>query len=76
MQTMQLCALGKVTVITVMFSTLTNSMPLVPLMFSGEIEGDRSSRPGLFLEKGFLKICSKYLGEHPCQSSISIKLKF
>ena len=34
----------------------------------------RSSRPGLFLGKGVLKIHSKFTREHPCQSVISIKL--
>ena len=34
----------------------------------------RSSRQELFLGKGVLKICSKFTGEHPCQSVISIKL--
>ena len=33
----------------------------------------RSSRPELFL--GVLKICSKFIGEHPCRSETSIKLK-
>ena len=33
-----------------------------------------SSRPEVFLEKGVLKICSKFTGEHPCRSLISIKL--
>ena len=28
----------------------------------------------MFLRKGVLKICSKFTGEHPCQSAISIKL--
>ena len=28
----------------------------------------------VFLGKGFLKICSKFTGEHPCRSGISIKL--
>ena len=32
----------------------------------------RSSRPELFLEKSVLKICSKFTGEHPCRSAISI----
>ena len=32
------------------------------------------STPEVFLGKGFLKICSKYTGEHPCRSVISIKL--
>ena len=34
----------------------------------------RSSHPEVFLRKGVLKICSKFTGEHPCQSAISIKL--
>ena len=29
----------------------------------------------MFLEKGVLKTCSKYTGEHPCQDVISIKLQ-
>ena len=36
---------------------------------------NRSSRPELFLGKGVLKICSKFTGEHPCRSAISIKLQ-
>ena len=28
----------------------------------------------MFLGKGVLKICSKFTGEHPCRSVISIKL--
>ena len=35
----------------------------------------RSSRPEVFLGKGVPKICSKFIGEHPCQSAISIKLQ-
>ena len=34
----------------------------------------RSSHPEVFLGKGVLKICSKFLVEYPCQSAISIKL--
>ena len=34
----------------------------------------RDSPPEMFLGKGVLKICSKFTGEHPCQSVISIKL--
>ena len=34
----------------------------------------RSSRRELFLEKGVLKICSKFTGEYPCRSATSIKL--
>ena len=32
----------------------------------------RNSRPEVFLGKGALKICSKFTGENPCQSVISI----
>ena len=32
----------------------------------------RSSPPEVFLGKGVLKICSKFIGEHPCRSAISI----
>ena len=35
----------------------------------------RSSHPEVFLEKAVLKICSKFTGEHPCRSAISIKLQ-
>ena len=34
----------------------------------------RSSRPEVFVGKVVLKICSKFTGEHPWQSIISIKL--
>ena len=34
----------------------------------------RSSRTGVFLGTGVLVICSKFTGEHPCRSAISIKL--
>ena len=37
-------------------------------------ETRRSSRPEVFLGKGVLEICSKFTGEHPCRSAISIKL--
>ena len=33
-----------------------------------------SSRPEVFLRKGVLKMYSKFTGEHPCRSAISIKL--
>ena len=29
----------------------------------------------MFLGKSVLKICSKFTGEHPCQSAMSIKLQ-
>ena len=32
------------------------------------------SHPAVFLEKSVLKICSKFTGEHPCWSVISITL--
>ena len=35
----------------------------------------RSSNTEVFLGKGVLKICSKFTGEHPCRSAISIKLQ-
>ena len=35
----------------------------------------KSSHPGMFLMKGVMKICSKFTGEQPCQSVISIKLQ-
>ena len=34
----------------------------------------RSSHPEVFLGKDVLKICSKFTGEHPCRSAISITL--
>ena len=36
--------------------------------------GSRSSPSEVFLEKGVLKMCSKFTGEHPCRGGISIKL--
>ena len=35
----------------------------------------RRSRSKVFLGKAVLKICSKFTGEHPCRSAISIKLQ-
>ena len=35
----------------------------------------RSSHPEVFLGKAVLKITSKFTGEHPCRSAISIKLQ-
>ena len=34
----------------------------------------RSNRPEVFLGTGVMKICSKFTGEHPCGSAISITL--
>ena len=38
------------------------------------VKTNRSSLPEMFCEKGVLKICNKFTGEHPCQIAISIKL--
>ena len=38
------------------------------------LQNVRSSRPEVFLGKGILEICSKFTGEHPCPSVISVKL--
>ena len=35
----------------------------------------KSSHPEVFLRKGVLKICSKFTGEHPCQSAIENVLR-
>ena len=35
----------------------------------------RSNHPEVFVGKGVLKMCSKFTGEYPCQSVISIKLQ-
>ena len=40
-----------------------------------ESQSNRSSHPEVFLEKGVLKICTKFTGEYPCRSVISIKLQ-
>ena len=37
-------------------------------------EGEIKGRPEVFLRKGVVEICSKFTGEHPCRSPISIKL--
>ena len=35
----------------------------------------KNSHAEVFLGKGVLKICSKFAGEHPCRSAISVKLQ-
>ena len=40
-----------------------------------EFHDYRSSHPEVFLVKGVLKIFSKFTGEHPCRSVITIKLQ-
>ena len=42
--------------------------------YPSKILSYRSSHQEVFLRKGVLKICSKFTGEHPYQSVISIKL--
>ena len=39
-----------------------------------KVSNIRSSHPGVFLEKGVLKICNKFTGEHPYRSVISMEL--
>ena len=45
------------------------------LQLSEHISRCRIIHPDVFLVKGVLKICSKFTGEHPCPSAISIKLQ-
>ena len=52
--------------VTISFITITN--------VSVNIKHPRGSRPKVFLVKGVPKICSKFTGESPCRSVISIKL--
>ena len=52
--------------------------PLMILFYATEIYqqiGGRSSRPVVLLRKSVLKTYSKFKGEHPCWSAISIKLQ-
>ena len=39
-----------------------------------KVRRNRSNDLEVFLGKGVLKICSKFTGEHPCRSAISINL--
>ena len=52
---------------------------LIPLenlfLFVAALMTVRSTRTEVFLRKGIRKICSKFTGELPCQSAISIKLQ-
>ena len=45
------------------------------MIISKKKKNDRSSHPEVFLGKGVLKIWSKFTGEHPCRSVISVKLQ-
>ena len=47
---------------------------MMMLIFSLIVTCFRSSHQEMFLREGVLKICSKFMGEHPCRSMISIKL--
>ena len=67
---------------TVIFNSFETNVPLSYSMntsekfwFSDVLRRYRSSRPEVFLEKGVLKICSKFTGEYPYQNTISIKLQ-
>ena len=51
----------------------TNILDTMTVLMINDIFSFRNSHPGVFLGKGVLKICSKFTGEHPCQSAISIK---
>ena len=58
-----------------MFSTPVRSSVLFEFLFlKSRGSRYRRRRPEVFLIKGVLKICSKFTGEHPCRSVISIKL--
>ena len=50
---------------------------LLDLLWFEVYAGDilTNSHPEVFLGKVVLKICSKFTGEHPCRSVISIKLQ-
>ena len=54
-------------------SYLTQHHLLAPTSTSRSYQS-RSSHSAVFLRKGVLKVCSKFTGEHPCRSVISIKL--
>ena len=47
----------------------------IRILHKTSLQSFRSSHPEVFLGKGVLKICSKFTGEHPCRSVISIKLQ-
>ena len=51
------------------------NIPTYWFYFLSLFRRQRSSRPEVFLGKVVLEICSKFTGEHPCRSAISIKLQ-
>ena len=57
------------------FYFITSFFPIVTVSWVIFCFISRSSRSEVFLVKGLLKICSKFTGEHPCWSAISIKLQ-
>ena len=54
------------------FRTIGNVAVIVSVGVIEVGETIRSSHPEVFLGKGVLKICSKFTGEYPCRSVISI----
>ena len=58
-------------------STSQNSSEntFVGVLSFSEVAAYRSSLPEVFLRKGVLKVCSKFIGEHPWQRVISINLQ-
>ena len=46
---------------------------LVKIIKISRFTNDRRSPPEVFLRKVVLKICSKFTGDHPCRSVISIE---
>ena len=51
-----------------------NSEQLMSVNYFSKRALSRSSPSEQFLGKGIQKICSKFTGEHPCRSGMSIKL--
>ena len=64
-----------VTYSTIYYFTLNYQKPSSQLETSSSYILHRSSPPKVFLRKGVPEICSKFTGEHPCRSVISIKLQ-
>ena len=56
-------------------ATLTSGSRFQKSFKNNEIKWYISSHPNVFLEKAIPKTCSKFTGEHLCQSVISIKLQ-
>ena len=56
------------------WSFFAKNLSPVPESLFNKVTDRSLSSSGVFCEKGVLKICSKYTGEHPCRNVISIKL--